>query len=198
MVQLDNRIGVETNLKIINLTICCLCILIGCTNNKQIKKELTCQFIDTIYLNTNDKIIEKYSVQDLVKNKDFSEYKPCYINVNSVDSTVYKFIYNSDTLLFSYNFNIKDKSQKDRDVILNGINCKIIRVIFNGDYPSIFNGFNYDYPNAQFYKNINLILVKSFSNVSLDHRIKLYQIINKNTYVCYEFFVYEDGTSGSS
>lgn len=192
MVQYVRQIGVVISQNKLSFFFLYLCILTGCANRERLQCDnIFINEVDTLFLDFNQSILS-YKYKDLLINKGFKKIQPKLLIRNDVDSTVYELVYKSDTLSFSYNFNIDDRKVKDRNIIYNNQNCGVTRIMFNGDYPSLFNGFDYDYPNALFYENDSLILIKSISNISLDTSIKLYQIVVKQKHKCYEFFVDEN------
>lgn len=151
------------------------------------------QNIDSIISNS-DKVVLDYSYCDLVYSKGFNVLKKTPIDITNVDSLTYGFKIASDKILFIYQFSNSGKEKQDRNLIFNNKKALVKRVFIKDSTSFKFDGFMCDYRNARFYSSNDILLIKSQPSewTGLMNQYEFYQVFDKKSNTCYEFFLNED------
>lgn len=201
MAQFVLQIGKVANRNKLFLICIYLCILNGCTNisTTQSKNAVSTHcneklhsidIVDTL-LSANYSILG-YKHKDLVKSIGFTKRTPNIVYGGDYDSIFYAVKFQSDSIKFSHILEVEDIYTKDRNIILNNRNYRVVRIIVKDAIGNDFTDFMCDYRNAEFFENSNYILVKSVPSQWMSSAIfRFYQIIDKTNYVFYEIFMDE-------
>jgi hypothetical protein len=147
--------------------------------------------VDTIFASVYS--VLGYKHKDLICPKSFKKITPNVLYVSDQDSLFYEVKCDSNRIVFSHIYENNQKRTTDRNIILNNINCHIVRIIEKCSEDDFsFSDFMCDYKRAEFYESDNAILIKSvpeqWTGEMLSH-FRFCQFIDKRENICYELFI---------